>query len=83
MMLVANYTNVRNDFKNYCDKVVETDQPLIVTRKGDNNIVMVSLDRFTQLEKQARNAEYIAKITRAYEEVTSGGGVQRDLIEID
>jgi len=82
-MLVANYTNVRSDFKNYCDKVIETDQPLIITRKENNNIVMVSLDRFTQLEKQARNAEYIAKITRAYREVTSGGGVQHDLIEID
>ena len=65
MMIVANYTAVRQNFKDYCDQVIEIDQPLIVTRK-DDSMVMTSLERFNQLERQARNAEYVAKLTRSY-----------------
>jgi len=81
-MIVANYTAVRQDFKDYCDQVIETDQPLIVTRK-DDNVVMISLERFNQLERQARNAEYVAKLTRSYEQAVSGNTVDHDLIEVD
>jgi len=81
-MIVANYTAVRQDFKDYCDQVIETDQPLIVTRK-DDNVVMISLERFNQLERQARNAEYVAKLTRSYEQAVSGNIVDHALVEID
>ena len=81
-MLVANYTNVRNDFKNYCDQVIATDQPLLVTRKEDN-VVMISLEMFNQLQKQARNSEYIAKLSRSYEQAISGNIVKHDLIDVD
>jgi len=81
-MIVANYTAVRQDFKDYCDQVIEVDQPLIVTRK-DDNVVMISLERFNQLERQARNSDYVAKLTRSYEQAFSGNTVSHDLIEID
>jgi len=81
-MIIANYTAVRQDFKDYCDQVIETDQPLIVTRK-DDNVVMISLERFNHLERQARNAEYVAKLIRSYEQAISGNTVTHDLIEVD
>jgi len=81
-MIVANYTAVRQDFKDYCDQVIETDQPLIVTRK-DDNLVMISLERFNQLERQARNAEHVSKLTRPYEQAASGDTVDHGLIEVE
>jgi len=81
-MIVANYTAVRQDFKDYCDQVIETDQPLIITRK-DDNVVMISLERFNQLERQARNSDYVAKLTRSYEQAVSGNTVDHGLIEVD
>jgi len=81
-MIVVNHTAVRKDFKDYCDQVIETDQPLIVTRK-DNNVVMISLERFNHLERHARNAEYIAKLTCSYEQAVSRNTVDHDLIEVD
>jgi len=44
---------------------------------------MISLERFNQLERQARNAEYVAKLTRSYEQAVSGNTVDHDLIEVD
>ena len=44
---------------------------------------MISLERFNQLERQARNSEYVAKLTRSYEQVASGNIVDHDLIEVD
>ena len=82
-MLVANYTNVRNDFKNFCDQVVETASPLIVTRKEDNNIVMLSLDQYNDIQKELRNAKYMAKLQRSYNQIAEDRGITRDLIEVD
>ena len=48
-MLVLNYSTVRENFKKYCDEVTENKKTVIVTRKNDNNVVMISLDKWNQL----------------------------------
>ena len=54
-MLAANYTAVRNNLKSYCDMAADQDETIIVTRKNDKNVVMISLDRYNEMEKQIRN----------------------------
>ena len=82
-MQIANYSSVRNEFKYYCDQVTETDTPLVVTRKENNNIVMMTLDRYNELERQVRNAQHITKVVRAYNEVINNGGIEHNLIEVE
>ena len=48
-MLATNYTTCRRDFKSYCDKAVRERETIIVTRKNDENIVMMSLDSYNNL----------------------------------
>lgn len=79
-MLVANYTSVRQDLKNYIENVLSTDEPLIVTKK-DDSVVMISLEKFNQMEKQIRNMEYVAKLQQSYEQIQNGESVFHDLIE--
>jgi antitoxin YefM len=82
-MLAANYSTVKNNLKNYCDAASDNDETVIVTRKEEKNIVILSLEKYNRLEKAARNAEYLAKIDRSIEQLVSGRGQLHELIEVD
>ena len=64
-MLAANYTALRNNLKNYCDQVCDTKDTLIITRKADRNVVLMSLERYNELEKLERNARYLAMLAES------------------
>ena len=56
---------------------------MIVTRKHEKNVVLMSLDQFNQLEKAARNNEYISMIDRGIAQLEAGKGQEHELIEGD
>lgn len=80
-MVVANYTTVRNNLKEYCDMVTDQDETVIVTRKQDRNVVILSLERYNAMGKELRNAYYLAKIDRAFDQLYAGKGTAHDLLE--
>lgn len=82
-MLVVNYSTIREQLKNYCDKVTDEHETVIVTRKGEKNVVLISLEEWNALQKAAKNAEYLAKIDRAIEQLSDGKGQFHELIEVD
>lgn len=80
-MLAANYTTVRNNLKEYCDKAYDEDEIVLVTRKAEKNVVIMSLDKLNRIEKELRNAHYLAKIERGFAQIEAGFGVVHELIE--
>lgn len=59
-MITENYSTVRQNLKTFCDKVVEENVDLIITRKEHSDVVMMSLERYSQileLEKLLQLAE--------------------------
>lgn len=80
-MLAVNYSTIRNNLKDYCDKATDEAETVIVTRKNEKNIVLMSLEQYNNIMKAARNSEYLAKIDRAFEQLESHQGKQHDLIE--
>lgn len=80
-MLAVNYSTLRNNLKNYCDEASDNNQTVIITRKNEKNIVIMSLDNYNQLMKNIRNAEYLAKLDRSMEQIKNGFGQIHDLIE--
>jgi len=48
-MLAVNYTNLRDNMKTYMDKVTDDYETMIVTRKNNKNIVMISEEAFNNL----------------------------------
>ncbi|MBR6293080.1 MAG: type II toxin-antitoxin system prevent-host-death family antitoxin [Lachnospiraceae bacterium] len=80
-MVAANYTAVRNNLKDYCDKASDEGEIVLVTRKAGKNVVIMSLDRLNQIEKELRNARYLAKIERGFAQIEAGQGVTHELIE--
>ena len=82
-MLAVNYSTVRNNLKDYCDQATDNGETVIVTRKEEKNIVILSLEKYNQIMKAARNSEYLAMIDRGIAQLESGGGQQHELIEVD
>lgn len=48
-MLAVNYTNLRDNMKAYMDKVTDDYETIIVTRKNNRNIVMLSEESYNNL----------------------------------
>lgn len=82
-MLAVNYSTIRKNLKEYCDKATDAHETVIVTRKDEKNVVILSLERYNQLEKAARNAEYLAMIDRSMAQLEAGKGQEHELIEED
>lgn len=82
-MLAVNYSTIRNNLKTYCDMATDSHETVIVTRKDEKNVVLMSLDRYNQLEKAARNAEYLAMLDRGIAQLEAGKGQQHELIEVE
>lgn len=48
-MLAVNYTNLRDNMKTYMDKVTDDYETMIVTRKNNKNVVMLSEESYNNL----------------------------------
>ena len=83
VLLAVNYSTIRNNLKSYCDQATDNNETVIVTRKSEKNIVIMSLEQYNSLMKSARNAEYLSKIDRGIEQLEAGEGTAHDLIEDD
>lgn len=82
-MLAVNYSTIRNNLKTYCDAATDDNETVIVTRKGEKNIVIMSLEQYNSIMKAARNAEYLSMLDRAIEQLAAGKGQQHELIEVE
>ena len=48
-MIAANYSNVRENLKSYCDKVNDENETVIITRKDNRNVVLMSQDEYNNM----------------------------------
>ncbi len=52
-MLAINYTTLRENMKTYMDKITDDYETMIVTRKNNKNIVMISEETYNNLMENA------------------------------
>ncbi len=82
-MLAVNYSTIRNNLKNYCDKATDDYETVIVTRKDEKNVVIMSLEKYNALIKAARNAEYLDMIDASMEQAKQGKVVVKTIEELE
>ena len=82
-MLAVNYSTIRDNLKSYCDKVTDEKETVIVTRKDEKNVVLISLNEWNALQKAVRNAEYLNKLNRAAEQVERGEVITKTFAELE
>ena len=82
-MLAVNYSTIRSNFKDYCDKATEENETVIVTRKNEKNVVLISLEQYNEFIRNMKNAEYLAKIDRAFRQLENGKVVVKTTEELE
>lgn len=69
----------RKSLKENLDRVIKNKEVLIVTRPEDENIVVLSEDRFNDVMREISNLKYLLKLKKAEEEIDKGNYVAFDI----
>lgn len=81
-MLAVKSMDVRDNFKNLCDKVFNG-ETLIISRPKNENVVMLSEAEYNEIMKAKRNADYLTMIDKSMAEAESGGFIVKSLEELE
>ena len=76
------YSAARANLANTMDRVCNDHETLIITRNGEQSVVMLSLEDFQALEETAyllRNPANAKRLLAATEQLRAGKGVAREL----
>ena len=85
-MLAVNYSTLRNNLKEYCDKVTDDLETVIVTRKDEKNVVLMSLDDYNNIMENLlimSNQNYYKTLIERKNRMEQDGGVSHNLIEVE
>ena len=82
-MIAINYSTIRNKLKDYCDKATDENETVIVTRKDEKNVVLISLEYYNEIMKALRNSEYLNKFDKSIEQIEQGKTVVKTLKELE
>jgi len=82
-MLAANYTTLRNNLKEYCDRVYDENEILIITRKAERNVVMMSMEQYSRIEKYMRNLQYLAMLRESEQQLQEGKVIIKTMDELE
>lgn len=56
---------------------------MIVSRKQNKNVVVISENEYNELQKAKRNAEYLAKLDRSFDQLAHGEVVVKSMDELE
>lgn len=84
-MLAVNYTTLRDNMKTYMDKVTDDYETMIVTRKDNKNVVMLSEESYNNLIENAYimgNKANYEWLMESKSQLDKGNFSIQDLIEV-
>lgn len=79
---VAKQADVRANIKKYFDMAYDG-FAVMIPRKENKNVVILSENEYHALQKAKRNAEYLAKLDRADKQLRSGRVVEKTMEELE
>ena len=82
-MLSVNYSTIRKNLKNYCDKVTEESETVIITRKNEKNVVLLSLEEYNEMIRELKNAEYLKRLDRSIQQAKEGKVIVKSMEELE
>jgi len=78
------YTHARSHLAETMEKVCDDHAPVIITRKNQRSVVMISLEDYQALEETAyllRSPKNARRLLASIAELESGRGTERELLE--
>lgn len=80
-MLAVKSVNVRDNFKEWCDKI-SMGETVVISRPRNENIYMINEAEYNALQKAKRNADYLAKINESVENHEKGDTISFTMDEL-
>ena len=81
---VISYTRARAHFAETMKRVCEDHAPIIITRKEENPVVMMSLEDYESMEETAyllRSPKNAQRLMESIAQLEAGGGTIHELME--
>ena len=83
-MEAITYTNARQNLAKTMEKVCQDHSPVIITRKQNDSVVIMSLEDYKALEETAyllRSPKNMSRLLESISQLENEEGTQRDLLE--
>jgi antitoxin YefM len=80
-MLAVKSMDVRENFKEWCNRVIGG-ETLIVSRPKNENVVIVSEKEYNEMAKAKRNAEYLAMLDESFRQLEEGKTISFSMEEL-
>lgn len=85
-MMAVNYTQFRDHMKAHMDRIVEDYEPLVVTRKENKNVIVLSEDMYNNLMEDIHvpgNKENYRWLMESKQQLETGKSRMHELLEPD
>ncbi|MGL4368174.1 MAG: type II toxin-antitoxin system Phd/YefM family antitoxin [Spirochaetota bacterium] len=85
-MDAVTYSDLRQNLKTYLDRVFYNHDPLIITRKNNENLVLISVAEYNSLIETSyllSNEANALHLQKSIDQLNSGKITERELIEND
>ena len=83
-MKALSYTALRNNLAKTMEKICEDHEPIVITRKSEGAVVMLSLEDYESLEETTyllRSPKNVRRLFESISQLEDGKGLERDLYE--
>ena len=81
-MIATKQLDLRANIKKYFD-LAFNGEPVIVSRKENKNVVVISEAEYNSLQKAKRNAEYLAHLDRSFSQLEQGEVIVKSMDELE
>ena len=83
-MKALSYTAVRGNLAKTMEKVCDDHEPVVITRKNRQAVVMLSLEDFESLEETSyllRSPKNVKRLLSSIAQLENGEGIEKELSE--
>lgn len=83
-MKAITYTTARANLAKTMDKICDDHEPVVITRKNERSVVMLSLEDYESLEETAyllRSPKNMKRLIESINQLEKGEGSEKELIE--
>ena len=80
-MTIAKQMDFRSNLKKYFD-IAFSGEPVIIPRKENRNVVILSEKEYKAMKKARNNEEYLKKLELAEQQLREGKGIEKTMDEL-
>lgn len=81
-MIAVKQVDIKANMKKYFDMVFQGEQ-IIVPRKRNENVIVISEQEYNELQQIKRNVEYMKMINKSMKEANDGNFITKSIEELE